>query len=245
MKRLIIYSFILLGLLVASCNESLETDNQLAYEVANTDLYLDLYGFQTANTVSQVYDEFVYSLELNYKGTESLTANLVVDETILSEYNKLYETDYQVLSADYYSLDETVTVSGSSTSIPVTLNTKKIYEELGIDAISDYVIPIAIEANNDTITLNKTMCEALLHVTMEEPTVTMETTYPEAVFDDTTGVVSIAIKGHCNFDGLDVSTLSVTMAGDEVATYNSKSGTDYLRITSYNVCYTKLLRGYR
>lgn len=227
MKKLILYSFLLVGLLASSCNESMERQEDLSGETANADLYLETFGFQTANTVSQIYDDFEYSLNLNYKGTSDLTVSLVVDSTILTDYNSLYETSYKVLPNTYFTLGEQVVLTNGSTTIPVNLHTKAMFDEFGIEGVSEYIIPLKVQAENDTVIVNSTLCEALLHMSMSDPTVMIETPSSAASFDDTTGVAMLSLNGRFNFDGLDASNLAVAINEESVATYNSANGTDY------------------
>ena len=70
-------------------------------------------GLYTVNTIS-IYDD--YETVINVSRTAGLSKELeldiVVDETLLAEYNELYNTDYKLLEAQFYDIPKNAQLMG-------------------------------------------------------------------------------------------------------------------------------------
>ncbi len=231
-----IYSFLIIGclLLFASCNEDLKESETTTSLTVNTDLAFDVFGYQQVNLYS-VYGDYTYNLKVNSEETTSVS--LVVDESVLDEYNDLYDTEYEILPADYYSFTSSVVLSGSSLEVPVTFDVKKMLSELTNAQASNYMLPLVVDSEVDTLVVNETMCQALIHVNLSEATLFLEE--PELLeLADTMGVSTISLSAYYNFKDVDVDKVSIAVNESAVEDYNSDNSTDYLLLPSDSYTYT-------
>ena len=75
-------------------------------------------GLYTVNTIS-IYDD--YETVINVSRTAGLSKELeldiVVDETLLAEYNELYNTDYKLLEAQFYDIPKNAQLASTVKSV--------------------------------------------------------------------------------------------------------------------------------
>jgi|GEM_PF-2231806 len=236
MKRLRYYFLLLWVLLAVACNESLEEEEVTVSEEPNTDLAFELYGFRTVSLVS-IYDEYVHTFEMNYEGTEDLTVSLVVDTAALEQYNDLYEKNYDILPLEYYDMPGEVILTKGFSSLSVTFHTAEIIQNIGIDDASKYVLPISARAKQGSIILNSRMSQALLHVQVDEPTLTIADREVAVFMADSIDTVSISLTGNYNFEGMDTSQISLEIREDDVEYYNNTHGTSHTILPADNYSY--------
>ena len=236
-----IYLFLLsCSLLLTACNETLEVSDQTSQTVfPNTDIAFDRYGFQTVDLIT-LYDETSYELSLTNTESSELDLVLKIDTAGVERYNKLYDENYQILSTDYYALTSEITIAGSSTiSIPITFFTEKLINASGGKAaISNFVLPLKIEVANDSIILNSTVCQAIIHTQASNPQISMEEPINGISVADTTGLTTVAFTGYYNTLDVDTEKLTATVNESAADSYNSENGTDYLLLPADQYTYT-------
>ncbi|HKO65506.1 MAG TPA: DUF1735 domain-containing protein, partial [Candidatus Nitrosocosmicus sp.] len=226
-------------MLFVSCNDSIdESANERSS--FNADLYFETYGFQTAKTTTLV-DEFDYTLKIKNKDSEPLHVTLKIDEEILNQYNSFQKTDYKILPAAYYSLAESLDLNAIETSTPIVLNVKKIVDELGLEASSNYVIPIKLESSNKETTNSDVGSEALVHIAISTPTIVFDKNVLNFTIDDTVAKPIIQISAKYDFENLDVSKITIQANPDKVAAYNAANNTNYLNLPLGSYSYQSLV----
>ena len=79
-------------------------------------------GLYTVNTIS-IYDD--YETVINVSRTAGLSKELeldiVVDETLLAEYNELYNTDYKLLEAQFYDIPKNAQLASTVKSVDISV----------------------------------------------------------------------------------------------------------------------------
>ena len=78
-------------------------------------------GFQRYITVS-IYEQSPLSLTIQRNAglSKELTVDIVVDQAVLDEYNRVNETSHKMLPAKYYSLSPTATFEARSKEAEIT-----------------------------------------------------------------------------------------------------------------------------
>ncbi|MFI1773498.1 DUF4859 domain-containing protein [Thalassobellus citreus] len=230
MKKNISILYVILSLFIVSCNDTLNIVEEP--EVINTDLAFAPYGFQVIDLYT-LYNEYDYTITLNYKDSESLNLSLIEDAASLNDFNILYETDYKILPESYYSLTKDVKLTeASQAEVPVKLNVKKIIEEIGVEESANYVISLKAESTNEDIDINSTGGNVILSVLIKEPVITYSEAALNISVDDTTKVANLSIPATFGFNGFDKTKVTATVNLANVATYNSENGTDYSEFPS-------------
>ncbi|MFV8343189.1 BT_3987 domain-containing protein [Flavobacterium sp. XS2P39] len=239
MNKLILYTYILLGCLFVSCNDSIDesVNERTSF---NADLYFETYGFQTAKTTTLV-NEFRYILKIKNKDSEALHVTLKIDEQVLNEYNSFHKTDYKMLPAAYYNLTESLDLNAVETSVPIVLNIKKIVDELGLEASLNYVIPIKLKSNNVETVNSDVGSQALVHVAISMPTIVFDENVLNLAIDDTVAKPVVQISAKYDFDNLDVSKVTIQANMDKVATYNAANNTNYLNLPLGSYSYQSIV----
>jgi hypothetical protein len=228
MKKLILYTYVLLSVLFVSCNDPM--DESLNERTSfNADLYFDTYGFQTAK-MSTVDSEFSYILKIKNKDAESLKVTLKVDEQVLKDYNTFQKTDYKILPATYYNLAESLDLKAIETSTPIVFNIKKIVDELGLEASSKYVVPIKLQSNSAESDNSEVGTQALIHISISKPTIIFDKNVLNFIVDDTVAKPILRVSAKYDFDNLDVSKVIFQANPDKVAAYNTANNTNYLSL---------------
>ncbi|PKB18985.1 BT_3987 domain-containing protein [Flavobacterium sp. 5] len=226
MNKLILYTYLLLGCLFVSCNDSIdETVNERTS--FNLDLYFETYGFQKAE-MSTTEDEFSYILKIKNKDAAPLDVTLKVDEQILNDYNSVQKTDYKILPASYYTLTESLKLNAIETSTPIVFNIQKIVDELGLEASANYVVPIKLQSNTADSNNDSIGSQAIVHVAIADPTLFFDDKVVKLVVDDTVAKPILKVYAKYNFNNIDVSKFTVQANPDKVATYNAANNTNYL-----------------
>lgn len=226
MKRLILYTCVLLSGLFVSCNDS-EDESLNERTSFNADLYFETYGFQAAK-MSTVDDEFSYSLKIINKDDKPLQVTLKIDEQLLKDYNSFQGTDYKILPEAYYTLTKSLELKAVETTLPIVFNIKKIVDELGLEASANYVIPIKLQSNSGEIVNSEVGTQALVHVAISKPTVIFDKNVLKYTIDDTVAKPVLKILAKYDFDNLDVSKVIFTANPSKVAAYNTANNTNYV-----------------
>lgn len=70
----------------------------------------------------------------------------MVDETLLAEYNELYNTDYKLLEAQFYDIPKNAQLASTvkSVDISVRIHPKALIAAKGMAAANNMLLPIRI-----------------------------------------------------------------------------------------------------
>lgn len=228
MKKLILYTYALLGCVLVSCNDSTDeiVDERTSFE---TDLYFKTYGFQTAKTTT-LNEKFTYVLNIENKDAEPLAVTLKADEQILKDFNAFQNTTYKILPAAYYTLTESLELKATETSTPIVFNIKKIVDELGLEESSKYVVPLQLRSSKADATSGSISSQALINVTITQPTILFDEKVLKLAVDDTVANPVLKMVAKYNFDNLDLSKLTIQPNPAKVAAYNAANSTTYLSL---------------
>lgn len=213
MKNAKHYFYALVVLLVSACSENLM--NPIPTIEINPGFATP--GFTDANLVSlnesdtkQVVYGRVYGI------SRELTMNLSVDEEALSKYNAENNTNYKLLTAEYYSMPENVTfeVKSKNANFDVKFNSKKLYESTGsVAAANGYVLPIkATPESTKGVADDEESNIILLSVNMKPATVSVYVPSEIINLDFVSGseaTEKITIEASVNFTQFDGSYLTL------------------------------------
>lgn len=176
MKKYISFIFLVL-LLVSSCTDS-KYDGMIddtAY-IANSDLQ------QKTITLMKVED-YVYEVWIHKGGffQDKFEGTIATDNEYLIAYNASKETDYTMLDEKYYSFEKNfvITKGANETSVPLTLKTSSVLENLGYGT---YYIPLAIGSPSQNIFDEKS--NLLLALTLKQPILSIDGDNKGEVFID-------------------------------------------------------------
>ena len=131
-------------------------------------------GLYTVNTIS-IYDD--YETVINVSRTAGLSKELeldiVVDETLLAEYNELYNTDYKLLEAQFYDIPKNAQLASTvkSVDISVRIHPKALIAAKGMAAANNMLLPIRISNASTPVEDGGSMMQALLRLNIVEPIV--------------------------------------------------------------------------
>ena len=134
-------------------------------------------GLYTVNTIS-IYDD--YETVINVSRTAGLSKELeldiVVDETLLAEYNELYNTDYKLLEAQFYDIPKNAQLASTvkSVDISVRIHPKALIAAKGMAAANNMLLPIRISNASTPVEDGGSMMQALLRLNIVEPIVQVE-----------------------------------------------------------------------
>lgn len=238
MKKLI-YNSLLLGgmLLVASCSNSEYEVQNLVPEKYHKILYVNNNGKQEMN-MNTVETTPVYPLRIVKAGSDpnlSADVNVVTmsQEEVDELYNDIEGTNYQVIPSNTYSYaapEITFQPGEVGKRLDVTFHSDLIYEEMQRNAEVQYVLPVKITSDKDSINVYKN--HVLLLLDVKKPVVTFKT---EKI---TSGMVykqlDVNVKADLNNVQLNKwdFTCSLTDAQKEVLVneYNTRYGTNYLAL---------------
>ena len=130
-------------------------------------------GLYTVNTIS-IYDD--YETVINVSRTAGLSKELeldiVVDETLLAEYNELYNTDYKLLEAQFYDIPKNAQLASTvkSVDISVRIHPKALIAAKCMAAANNMLLPIC--SGISTCTIGSTMFKRNSACIIEPPSST-------------------------------------------------------------------------
>lgn len=235
MNKFILYTYLLLSVLLVSCNDSIgeSLDDRTSF---SADLYFKTYGFQTAK-MSTVDSEFSYILKIENKDAEPLEVILKVDQKVLDDYNSFQKTDYKILPAAYYSLTESLKLNAAETSTPIVFNIQKIIADFGVEASSNYVVPVKLQSNNTESTNSEVGLQALVQISISKPTVIFDKNVIKFTVDDTVAKPILKVYAKYDFDNIDISKVTIQTNPAKVDSYNTANNTNYVNLPAGSYSY--------
>jgi hypothetical protein len=238
MKKLILYTCVLLSMLFVSCNDSVDesVNERTSF---NADLYFETYGFQAAK-MSSVDKEFSYTLKIINKDDKPLNVTLKIDEQLLKDYNSFQKTNYKILPEAYYKLTGSLELKAVETAAPIVFNIKKIVDELGLEASLNYVVPIKLRSNGGEVVNSDVGSQALVHVAISKPTIIFDKSLIKFTVDDTVAKPVLKIYAKYDFDNLDVSKVIFNANPSKVAAYNTANNKSYLNFPQGSYSYQSI-----
>ena len=123
---------------------------ELAPITIKPDPVFDKTGLYTVNTIS-IYDEeeTVVNISRIYGLSKELDLTIGVDETLLTEYNNLNGTNYQLMPAEYYDFPSTIKLdkTDKEVELPVVIKPRELAAN-GISTANNYVLPLSLNASS-------------------------------------------------------------------------------------------------
>ena len=199
-------------------------------------------GLYTVNTIS-IYDD--YETVINVSRTAGLSKELeldiVVDETLLAEYNELYNTDYKLLEAQFYDIPKNAQLASTvkSVDISVRIHPKALIAAKGMAAANNMLLPIRISNASTPVEDGGSMMQALLRLSIVEPIVQVEMPeqMPQLEFIPTIPLPQeITLNATANFNTLEVAKIGYRVNASKVDAYNEEKQTSYAAMPE--ACYT-------
>ena len=126
-------------------SDSINIEKQYAF--IKTDVKTLTIGFENSGFIDRSLaddgnntSEIGLNLTLPVENVWDLQCGVVVDESALAEYNQFNGTNYEILPADSYSLNTTVSFENGKTTAPVNIVVDKSRINYGT-----YILPLTIE----------------------------------------------------------------------------------------------------
>lgn len=140
MKKISLLFIACIAIILPSCGDM---DDCCVNTDIDTQVIIVKSGFlsiSSSELTENTYPIYVYKAGYN---SETVTVNLSVDETILSDYNSEHATSYVALPASYYTVGNGVALTSKHYAdfIPVTFNTAAIRQDYNGN---EYVLPLVI-----------------------------------------------------------------------------------------------------
>lgn len=210
------------------------------------DPYFASTGFQDVVMIS-IYKNYTHTVVFNrtFGVSRSLNVDIQVDEAALNAYNALYETNYKLLPAEYYSLPTSVTFGEltQNANFTVTFYPEKLVTAVGFEAASGYVLPIKATTEQAGASLDSALVQTLLHPDIDLPTIypAIPSAAQALSFINNSGLAeSVTIEGELNFVDFDASLVSVEGIQDDVDAYNAANGTSYELLPAANYDFSEI-----
>ena len=227
MKRFfrILFSTALIGVMFAC-------EAELSPITIKPDPVFDKTGLYTVNTIS-IYDEqeTVVNISRIYGLSKELDLTIGVDETLLTEYNNLNGTNYQLMPAEYYDFPSTIKLNKTDKEVelPVVIKPKALAEK-GISTANNYVLPLSLNASSVEVEDKGDAAQVLLIPNIVEPTFTVKV--PEENFSlsfirDVLLPQTVEIEATSNFTTIDANMVTYEADATAVETYNDANDVDY------------------
>lgn len=134
-------------------------------------------GLYTVNYIPSMTDyETVINVSRTAGLSKELELDIVVDETLLAEYNELYNTDYKLLEAQFYDIPKNAQLASTvkSVDISVRIHPKALIAAKGMAAANNMLLPIRISNASTPVEDGGSMMQALLRLNIVEPIVQVE-----------------------------------------------------------------------
>lgn len=211
-------------------------DAELDPIVVYPDVTLSSTGMQTVNTIT-IYDTDKYELRL--ARTEGLSKaaefDLVIDESLITEYNEVNGFNLELMPASLYSLEHTkiaFDVADKDTVVMLNLKPAAVVAEAGsVAAAENYVIPISlVPTKGSTISSKEDALQVMVKFAYEEPIVTINgsSAAQQLTFISGANVTrKLEVTGSVNFNTLDVNEISFEPTQAAVDAYNTEHGTSH------------------
>lgn len=204
--------------------------------VVYPDVKLSNTGMQTVNTIT-IYDTDEYKLSL--ARTEGLSKaaefDLVINETLLNEYNETNGFNLKLMPESLYSLEHTkIAFDPADKDTVVMLNLKPaatLANAGSVAAAEEYAIPIElVPTAGSTINSKADALQVMVKFAYEEPIVTINgsANAQKLTFISGANVTrKLEVTGSVNFNTLDVNKISFEPSQAAVDTYNAEHGTSH------------------
>lgn len=237
MKR--IYMILCATILVASCKFELPIPEVIPNPAFGVS------GLQRIPTVT-IYETTDVDIELSrtYGLSKEITLDIAVDESIVSEYNRLYSSSYKVMDAKYYEVPATVTFIPNTQKavLSVKIKTAALVKDLKAqkEDAQNYLIPIRLAGASMEVKDFGSLGSVLVGLNTSEPTITVRV--PEVA--EELSFLSVApinqivtISADANFTTLDLNKVSLKVDETKVSEFNEANGTSYAPIptSSYEI----------
>lgn len=168
--------------------------------------------------------------------SQEVEMRLVVIDSLVKEYNNLYEADYAVMGQKYFSIPNTVVFPANtkSVNIQVSLNPKAMVQDLGYDGANNLILPIQLMAISPSTDIGKSTSTVLLNPAVAAPLITVDTAASTTLSFLKSVAISqnVTIQSAANFNTVNISKVGFVADASKVATYNAANGTNYLLLPS-------------
>ena len=232
MKRFfkILFSTALIGVMFAC-------EAELSPITIKPDPVFDKTGLYTVNTIS-IYDEeeTVVNISRIYGLSKELDLTIGVDETLLTEYNNLNGTNYQLMPAEYYDFPSTIKLNKTDKEVelPVVIKPRELAAN-GISTANNYVLPLSLNASSVEVEDKGNAAQVLLIPNIVEPTFTVKV--PEENFSlsfirDVLLPQTVEIEATSNFTTIDANMVTYEASATAVEVYNDANDVDYKLLPS-------------
>ena len=232
MKRFfkILFSTALIGVMFAC-------EAELSPITIKPDPVFDKTGLYTVNTIS-IYDEqeTVVNISRIYGLSKELDLTIGVDETLLTEYNNLNGTNYQLMPAEYYDFPSAIKLNKTDkvVELPVVIKPKALAAK-GISTANNYVLPLSLNASSVEVEDKGDAAQVLLIPNIVKPTFTVK--IPEENFSlsfirDVLLPQTVEIEATSNFTTIDANMVTYEADATAVEVYNDANDVDYKLLPS-------------
>lgn len=196
------------------------------------DPVFDKTGLYTVNTIS-IYEEqeTVVNISRIYGLSKELDLTIGVDETLLTEYNNLNGTNYQLMPAEYYDFPTTVKLNKTDkvVELPVVIKPKALVAK-GFSTANNYVLPLSLNASSVEVEDKGSAAQVLLIPNIVEPTFTVKV--PEVNFSlsfirDVVFPQTVELEAISNFTTIDAGMVTYKADATAVEAYNEANGVEY------------------
>ena len=232
MKRFfkILFSTALIGVMFAC-------EAELSPITIKPDPVFDKTGLYTVNTIS-IYDEqeTVVNISRIYGLSKELDLTIGVDETLLTEYNNLNGTNYQLMPAEYYDFPSAIKLNKTDkvVELPVVIKPKALAAK-GISTANNYVLPLSLNASSVEVEDKGDAAQVLLIPNIVKPTFTVKV--PEENFSlsfirDVLLPQTVEIEATSNFTTIDANMVTYEASATAVEVYNDANDVDYKLLPS-------------
>lgn len=188
-------------------------------------------------TTNAIYkdDATVINIARTVGLSQEMSIELSVDPSLIEEYNTVYETDYTLLGAEYYSFPERVTLSAASKTaeVPVTFYPENLVKAVGMEQANNCMIPLRISGASVEMLDGGSLGYVLLTFDMETPQIKVDGPQSSPRLAFISGVPipqTLVMSARTNFTTLDVSRISYRVRDDLVGDFNAAhadEGIDY------------------
>ena len=201
------------------------------------DPVFDKTGLYTVNTIS-IYDEqeTVVNISRIYGLSKELDLTIGVDETLLTEYNNLNGTNYQLMPAEYYDFPSAIKLNKTDkvVELPVVIKPKALAAK-GISTANNYVLPLSLNASSVEVEDKGDAAQVLLIPNIVKPTFTVKV--PEENFSlsfirDVLLPQTVEIEATSNFTTIDANMVTYEADATAVEVYNDANDVDYKLLPS-------------
>ena len=228
--------------LIALTSIMFACDAELPPIEINSDPVFDKTGLYKVNTIS-IYDEdeVVVNISRNYGLSKEIDLTIGVDETLLTEYNNLNGTNYQLMPSDFYDFPSTVKFNKTDKIIelPVKIKPKSLSIK-GISNANNYILPLSLKASSAKLEDKGAEAQVLLIPNITKPSFNVNVPDVNPSLSFIRGFLlpqKVELEATSNFTTIDANKVTYKVDESSVDVYNKNNGTDYKLLPSkyYNV----------